>query len=212
MTSDCVSKNMNCLSSSTKSRVSTKTPLAVLCVASILGAGSSAFSQSVSSVDAAALIEQIKTEIQEARKVKMRPTLTIKNVKVTVKAIAERSVDGGIKFVIPIVPVSINTTADVNNTITQTLSFSFKPEGSADIAAKSSLGLAAAINAAKVVVQSALTSEPRFKLDDLVYEADFVLKADGKGGFSFWVFHAGAEISMSSMQHIEIELSPAEAE
>jgi len=57
-----------------------------------------------------------------------------------------------------------------------------------------------------------MSSEPRFKLDDLVYEADFVLKADAKGGVSFWVFDVGGEITKSSTQHVEIEMSPVEAQ
>ena len=126
------------------------------------------------------MIEQIKIEIQEARKLKTRPTLTINNVKITLKAVAERSADGGVKFVIPIIG-----SAEVTNTTTQVLSLSFKPEGAIDIGAKTSLGLADAINAAKVAIQTAMSSDPRLELDNLVYEADFILKADAKGRFSF---------------------------
>lgn len=164
----------------------------------------------LTSLDAAALIEQIKTEIQEARKLKTRPTLTIKNVKITLNTKAERSADGSVKFVIPIIP--INGSTEVAVTTTQVLSLSFKPEGAIDIGAKSSLGLADAINAAKIAIQTAMSSDPRFKLDDLVYEADFVLKADAKGGFSFWVFDVGVEIAKSSTQHVAVELSPAETQ
>ena len=57
-----------------------------------------------------------------------------------------------------------------------------------------------------------MSSEPHFKLEDFVYEADFVLKADAKGGFSFSVFDIGGKISKSSTQHVEIELSPAETQ
>src|SRR4051794_1585550 len=182
----------------------------VLCLINLFGTAPPVYCQPAppTSLDATTLIEQIKTEIQEARKLKTRPTLTIKNVKVSLKANAERSADGSVKFVIPIIPV--NGSAEIIKTNTQVLSFSFKPEGSIDIGAQSSLGLADAINAAKIAIQTAMSSEPRFKLENLVYEADFVLKADVKGGFSFWVFDIGGQFSKSSTQHVEIELSPAE--
>jgi hypothetical protein len=161
-------------------------------------------------LDAATVIEQIKVEIQEARKLKTRPTLAIKNVKVTLKAVAEHRADGGVKLVIPILP--INGRAEVANTTTQVLSLSFKPEGAIDIGAKSSIGLADAINAAKLAIQTAMSSDPRFKLDGLVYEADFVLKADAKGGFSFWVFDVASELAKSSTQHVSVELSLSESQ
>jgi len=181
-------------------------------LASITFAAGPTHSQSASPtrLDAAVLIEQMKTEIQEARKLKTQPTLTIKNVKVTMNAVAERSAEGGVKLVIPVIP--INGSAEVTNTATQVLSLSFKPEGAIDIGANTSLGLADAINAAKVAIQTAMSSEPRFTLDDLTYEADFVVKADAKGGFSFWVFDAGASLMKSSTQHIQVELSLAEAQ
>ena len=131
-------------------------------------------------------------------------------MKITLNAKAERSADGSVKFVIPIIPV--NGSTEVAYTATQVLSLSFKPEGAIDIGAKSSLGLADAINAAKIAIQSAMSSDPRFKLENLVYEADFVLKADAKGGFSFWVFDVGAEIARSSTQHVAVELSLAETQ
>jgi hypothetical protein len=69
-------------------------------LASLFGGSGSGYCQPVppASLDASALIEQIKVEIQEARKLKTRPTLTIKNVKVTLKAVAERSADGSVKL------------------------------------------------------------------------------------------------------------------
>jgi len=122
--------------------MSIRTPfIGLLWLASLFGAAGPVYCQPAppTSVDAAGLIEQIKIEIQEARKLKTRPTLTIKNVKVTLKADAERSADGGFKFVIPIIPV--NGSAEFTNTTTQVLSLSFKPEGAIDIGARSSLGL-----------------------------------------------------------------------
>ena len=162
------------------------------------------------SLDAGALIEQIKTEIQEARKLKTRPTITIQNVKITLQVVAERNADGGIKLVIPAIPIS--GSVETMKTTTQVLSLSFKPEGSVDIGGKSSLGLADAIDAAKVAIQTAISSDPRFKLDNMMYEADFVLKVDAKGGFSFWVLDVGAGISKSLTQHIEIDLSLADSQ
>jgi hypothetical protein len=208
----CERLDMNHVRRNSEFHDSFRVPLvALLWVATLVGAGP-ARSQSApaASIDAGTLIEQIKTEIQEARKLKTRPTLSIKNVKITLKTVAERNAEGGIKFVIPIFPVSVNASAEVSSAATQVISLSFKPEGPINIGAKSSLGLADAINSAKVAIQTAMSSEPPFKLDELNYEADFVLKADTKGGFSFWIVDLGsAGLSKSSMQHVTVELSPS---
>lgn len=134
--------------------------------------------------------------------------LAIKSVKIDLKAAAERSADGSVKMVVPILPV--NGSGQIAKTTTQELSLSFKPEGSLDIGAKPSLGLADAIKAAKIVMEKAMSSEPRFRLDDMSFDADFLVQADGKGGFSFLVFDVGAGFSNSSAQHISVELSPSD--
>jgi hypothetical protein len=204
---------MNQLKLKIRDRTSSRILLvALLLQSTLIGTAGPARGQSApaSSVDAATLIEQIKNEIQEARKLKTRPTLNIKTVAITLKTIAEQSADGGVKFVVPILPVSITTSGELKNTTTQTISFTFKPEGPLDIGAPSNLGLADAINAAKLVIQKAMSSEPHFKLEGLVYGADFVLKTDAKGGGSIWLFDVGTALSQSATQHLSVEFSPAE--
>jgi Trypsin-co-occurring domain 2 len=161
------------------------------------------------SVGADQLIKQIKVEIQEARKVKSQPILNISSVTVSLKAVVQKDVQGGIKLAVPVVPISGNISGGVTSESTQTLTMSFKPEGALEISGKPSLGLAEAINSAKKAIQVAMTSDPKFKADHITYDADFVLKADASGGFTFWFFEIDkVEASKTFVQHLEIELTP----
>jgi hypothetical protein len=161
-------------------------------------------------VDAARLLETIKQEIQEARKLKTRPILNIKSVTVTLQTIAQQSADAGIKLVVPILPISLTGTVD--HQVTQTVALSFKPTGAIDVSTSSTLGLAEAIKSAKLAAQAAVSSDPKFLLDNFTYDAEFVLRSDGKGSFSFWVFDVGGVISRSAKQHIQVQLSLADTQ
>lgn len=155
------------------------------------------------------VIAAIKDEIRTAQATETgEPRLKIDRVEVELTIVTATSGSGGLNFEIPLVGAKLQVGA--TRRATHVLRLTLLPTSVSEIRSPSNFGLVSALRQVKQALRNAINKPPRLRLDNFVFEIEFVAVKKANTGLQFVIleiFSVGIERSYSHKLKVFMSLA-----
>ncbi len=157
------------------------------------------------SIPLAALVQAVRNALADARRYNEEaPYFLVRSVQLDLTVIQRETVDGGVAFEVPVLPLEVSAGGSLVTEATEALSMTLKPAPQTLVSAAEKINLGELMEAVKTALPAGAGSGG-FRVPKLTYTKQFYLQTTGGGGINF-VVKAGAEVSEASTQRVEFEM------